>query len=72
MGCRGCYLRNGASWDASNQKIKTLTAGFHYLPKGRNLNLKLDWAHVKQEGRLVNGALDETFNQFILAAQAAF
>ena len=58
--------------DVSNQKIKTFTAGFHYLPKGRFLNIKLDCAFVKQEGRVVNGALDESFHQFVLAAQAAF
>jgi hypothetical protein len=58
--------------DADGNKTKTFTAGFHYLVKGRNANLKLDWYHVKEEGRKINGALDESYNQLVLAAQVAF
>lgn len=66
--------------DVDGAKIKTFTAGFHYLVKAyarnsttsRNVNIKLDWYHVKQEGRKINNALEESFNQLVLAAQVAF
>ena len=34
----------------------TLTAGFHYLVRGKNMNLKLDYFRVTEEGRKVDGA----------------
>ena len=53
-------------------KIKTWTGGLHYLVKGKNLNIKAEWYNVKENNRAINGVLDETYNQFVLAAQAAF
>ena len=58
--------------DAAGNKVKTLTAGFNWLLKGKNMNLKLDYFNTKEEGRKVNGALDETSNQVVLAAQITF
>ena len=58
--------------DVDGNKIKTFTAGFHYLIKGKNINLKLDYFSINQEGRVVNGNLDEKYSQFCLAAQVAF
>ncbi|MBL8113177.1 MAG: hypothetical protein JNK60_09850, partial [Acidobacteria bacterium] len=58
--------------DASNAKTKTFTGGFHYMIKGKNINLKADYYSIKQDGRAVNGALDESYSQFALAAQVAF
>ncbi len=58
--------------DVDGNRIKTFTAGFHYLVKGKNINLKLDYFSVKQENRRVNNVLDETYSQFVLAAQVAF
>ena len=36
------------------------------------MNLKLDWFSVKEESRKVGAVLDESYNQFVLAAQVAF
>lgn len=58
--------------NADNRKLKTLTAGFHYLIKGKSINLKLDVLRVTDEGRKVGGVLDEDYTQAILAAQIAF
>jgi Phosphate-selective porin O and P len=58
--------------DVDNNKIKTITAGFHYLIKGKNINLKADWFNINQQGRKVSGSSQEFYNQFVLAAQAAF
>jgi Phosphate-selective porin O and P len=58
--------------DADGNKIKTLTAGFHYLIKGKNINLKLDYFNIKQDNRMVLGSLAEKYSQFVLAAQVAF
>ncbi len=58
--------------DADGNKIKTLTAGFHYLIKGKNINLKLDYFNIKQDNRMVLGILAEKYTQFVLAAQVAF
>lgn len=58
--------------NVDGKKLKTLTAGFHYLIKGKNINLKLDWFKVTDEGRKVGGKLDEDYNQAVLAAQIAF
>lgn len=56
----------------SGAKIKTWTAGMHYLVKGKNMNLKLDYFRVTEEGRKIGGKLAEDYNQGILAAQIAF
>ena len=58
--------------DVDGNKIKTFTAGFHYLIKGKNINLKLDYFNIKQDNRLVLGNLEEKYSQFVLAAQVAF
>ncbi len=58
--------------DVDGNKTKMFTAGFHYLIKGKNINLKLDYFNIKQEGRVINGVLDEKYQQFVLAAQVAF
>jgi hypothetical protein len=58
--------------DVDGNKIKTFTAGLHYLVKGKNINLKLDYFSIKQDGRVVLGSLAEKYSQFCLAAQVAF
>ncbi len=58
--------------DVDGSRIKTLTAGFHYLVKGKNINLKLDYFSVKEEGRKINTVPEESYSQFVLAAQVAF
>lgn len=58
--------------DANGRKIKTISAGFHYLIKGKNINLKADYFRVKEEGRRISNVLEETYGQFVLAAQVAF
>ncbi len=75
-------LQLGARYDTLNNnkdctvaagcRTTMITGGVHYLVKGKNLNLKLDYFNVKQEGRVLNGVSAETYNQFVLAAQAAF
>jgi hypothetical protein len=58
--------------DVDNDELRIVTAGFHYLIKGKNINLKADWMGIEQEGRLVNSVPDEKYNQFVFAAQVAF
>jgi hypothetical protein len=58
--------------DVSGNKTTMMTAGFHYLIKGKNINLKLDYFDIKQDGRKVNGVLAEKYKQAVLAAQIAF
>lgn len=58
--------------NASNAKTKMFTGGFHYMIKGKNINLKAEYFSIKQDGRTVNGVLDESYGQFALAAQVAF
>lgn len=57
-------------------KIKTFTGGVHYLVKGKNINLKANYLNVKEENRSVtlNGVTtpEESYSQFVLAAQVAF
>jgi hypothetical protein len=59
-----------------DSQIKTWTFGLHWLPLGhdkyKNVSLKLDWFSVQQDNRLVNGALADSYNQWVLAAQVAF
>ena len=66
------YDEFDANKDVDGNKTKTLTAGFHYLVKGKNINLKADYFNIKVDNRKVNGVLDEAYNQFVLAAQVAF
>jgi hypothetical protein len=58
--------------DAAGNRTTMTTAGFHYLIKGKNINLKLDYFDIKQDGRKVNGVLAEQYKQAVLAAQIAF
>lgn len=58
--------------DADDDTLRIVTTGFHYLIKGKNLNLKADWMAIEQEGRTINGVPDEQYNQFVFAAQLAF
>jgi Phosphate-selective porin O and P len=57
-------------------RIKTWTFGLHWLPLGhdkyKNVSLKLDYFKVQQDNRLVNGALADSYSQFLVAAQVAF
>ncbi|MBK9091041.1 MAG: hypothetical protein IPL90_19195 [Holophagales bacterium] len=61
-----------ANKDVDGNKTTAFTAGFHYLIKGKNINLKADYESFKQDNRKVNGVLDESYNQFVLGAQVAF
>ena len=56
----------------ADSKTKTFTAGLHWLVQGKNLNIKLDYFNVKEDNRKVNGVLSDSYNQFVIAAQAAF
>jgi hypothetical protein len=58
--------------DVSGQKQKILTGGLHYLIKGNNANLKLNFESIKDEGRKVDNVLDESYFQGVLAAQVSF
>ncbi len=58
--------------DADNDQLSILTAGFHYLIKGKNVNLKADWMAIEQQGRTVNDVPDEKYNEVVLAVQVAF
>jgi hypothetical protein len=58
--------------DTAGSTTRTLTVGFHYLIKGRNINLKLDYFRVTEQGRKIAGVLAEDYGQAVLAAQAAF
>ncbi len=58
--------------DTDDNSIKTLTAGFQYLIKGRNINLKFEWNKVTEEGRTIAGELAEDYNVGIVAAQVSF
>jgi hypothetical protein len=48
------------------------TTGFHWLPLWKNLNIKLEWYNINIEGRTVNDVGQSVYNEFLLAAQAAF
>ncbi|HYN41302.1 MAG TPA: porin [Thermoanaerobaculia bacterium] len=58
--------------DVPNDELSIITAGFHYMIKGKNINLKAEWYGITQDGRKVNNVLDETYNQFVIGAQVAF
>ena len=59
-----------------DSQIETWTFGLHWLPCGhdryKNVSLKFDWFKVQQDGRLVNGILADSYNQWVIAAQVAF
>ena len=59
-----------------DSQIKTWTFGVHWLALGhdkyKNVSLKLDYFNVQQDNRVINGALSDSFNQFLVAAQVAF
>ena len=59
-----------------DSQIKTWTFGVHWLPLGhdkyKNVSLKLDYFIVQQDNRVINGALSDSYNQFLVAAQVAF
>ena len=59
-----------------DSQIKTWTLGVHWLALGhdkyKNVSLKLDYFIVQQDNRTINGALADSYNQFLLAAQVAF
>jgi hypothetical protein len=67
---------NGVTQSPTGTKIKTWTFGVHWIPLGhdryKNVSLKLDWFKVQEDGRLVNGVLADSYNQFLVAAQVAF
>ena len=75
-------LQVGARYDTLNNnkdctaaagcRTTMITGGLHYLVKGKNLNLKLDYFNIKQEGRVLSGVPEEKYSQLVLAAQAAF
>ncbi len=58
--------------DVDNDELSIITAGFHYMIKGKNINLKAEWYGITQDNRKVNNVLDETYNQFVIGAQVAF
>ena len=66
------YDEYDANKDVDGNKTTAFTAGFHYLVKGKNINLKADYESFNQDNRKVNNVLDEKYNQFVLAAQVAF
>jgi hypothetical protein len=70
LGVRYDWLNNNK--DIPDSKTTMWTGGLHWLPKGKNLNLKLEWYNVHQDGRKVNGVSAQSYNEFLLAAQAAF
>jgi hypothetical protein len=67
---------NGVAKSATGTQIKTWTLGLHWLPLGhdkyKNVSLKLDYFKVQQDGRLVNAKLNDSYNEFLVAAQVAF
>lgn len=66
------YEEYDPNTDVANDELSIVTGGFHYMIKGRNVNLKAEWYGVEQKGRKVNNVLDEKYNQFVIAAQVAF
>lgn len=66
------YEEYDPNTDVASDDLSIITGGFHYMIKGKNVNLKAEWYGVEQKGRKVNNVLDEKYNQFVLAAQVAF
>lgn len=66
------YEMYDANKDVAHDELTVVTGGFHYMIKGKSINLKAEWYGIDQEGRKVDGVLDEKYNQFVLAAQIAF
>jgi hypothetical protein len=57
---------------ATSDEIRILTGGVHYFVKGNNMNLKLNAESIADDGRRVNGVLDESYLQGVFAAQVSF
>ena len=70
IGFRYDVLNNNK--DVDGNKNRMYTAGLHWLPFWKNVNLKLEWYNVHQDGRKVNGVSHQSYNEILLAAQAAF
>lgn len=66
------YEEYDQNTDVANDELSIVTAGFHYMIKGRTINLKAEWYGVEQKGRRVNNVLDEKYNQFVIGAQVSF
>ncbi|HQR46045.1 MAG TPA: porin [Thermoanaerobaculia bacterium] len=69
-GFRYDRINNNRNVPLNNQT--QYTVGLHWLPLGKNVNFKLDWLNINQDGRKVNGVARCCYNEFLLAAQAAF
>ncbi len=48
------------------------TAGFAWLPKGKNVNFKFEWYGIDEPLRKVGGQPDPRYNEYVIAAQLAF
>jgi hypothetical protein len=48
------------------------TAGFAWLPKGKNVNFKFEWYGIDEPLRKVGGQPDPKYNEYVIAAQLAF
>ena len=70
VGFRYDVLNNNKDVDGNTNRM--YTGGFHWLPLWKNLNIKLEWYNVHQDGRKVNGVSNQSYNEILLAAQAAF
>ncbi len=66
------YEMYDANKAVAHDRLTVITGGFHYMIKGKSINLKAEWYGIDQEGRKVDSVPDETYNQFVLAAQVAF
>jgi hypothetical protein len=66
------YEEYDQNTDVASDELSIVTAGFHYMIKGRNINLKAEWYGIEQKGRSVNSVPDEKYSQFVLAAQVSF
>jgi hypothetical protein len=70
VGFRYDSIRNDTSLPRTYGYI--YTSGIHWLQFGKNLNIKAEWYYVNIDGRTVNGEAHCCYNQYLLAAQAAF
>jgi len=70
IGVRYDVLNNNRDVDGNTNRMYTV--GFHWLPLWKNVNLKAEWYNVHQDGRKVNNVSAQSYNQYLLAAQAAF
>ena len=70
IGFRYDVLNNNKDVDGNTNRM--YTTGLHWLPLWKNVNVKLEWYNVHQDGRKVNGVSAQSYNEILLAAQAAF